>query len=334
MKIWMWPKTSELNKFNQLYSDSLEKEGVTVENFNKTKMFRMRKNDIFHFHWIYPLYQSDSKLLFILKSFVLLIYLRYIKLRGIKIVWTLHNIYPHKYKFKNMEQKIRKKILTLCDLVFVASRSIKMEAEKEYNIKPGKIKIIKHGHYKGVYPLKTINKDKYNIKNGEKVFLFIGTIMEYKGVQLLLDEFLSSNIYQDSRLIIAGKPDKQMDEVLKKYYSYNNIEFDLRFIPDEQVMGLIELADFVVLPYKQITTSGSAILAVSAKKPFIAPRNSFFEEYFNKDVCILYENQRLKTILELAYSKTFSEISFIENLKKLDWNRIAKQTIDYYKGIK
>lgn len=49
--------------------------------------------------------------------------------------------------------------------------------------------------------------------------------------------------------------------------SVANIHCILRRTEDDEVVKLLELSDVVLLPYRQITNSGSALLALSAKSP-------------------------------------------------------------------
>ncbi|WP_430494466.1 glycosyltransferase [Rossellomorea marisflavi] len=333
MKVWMWPKENSTNKYNELLSTSLEEEGIDVKEFNKSKAFKMKKNDIFHFHWIYPLYQANNRLIFIMKSIALVIYLYINKVRGVKLVWTLHNLYPHKYKFIKLEKLVRKIILLIVDEIFVASTSIKDKVIKEFSLNANKVSVVKHGHYLDAYPTNELKRDKYNISKEDYVFLFLGAIQEYKGTLKLLEEYVKTNIYSNSKLLIVGKPDQIMKEKLKKFQNDKNIILDLRFVPEEEINGIIGISNIVVLPYKQITTSGSAILALSNKKPFIAPKNAFFEEYFNDRTCILYSNDDLKEALEAAFKKEFYADDFDDVLETLNWDKIAKFIIKRYKKI-
>jgi glycosyltransferase involved in cell wall biosynthesis len=45
----------------------------------------------------------------------------------------------------------------------------------------------------------------------------------------------------------------------------------LEYIPDEEVAHLLDGVDVVVLPFRRVTTSGSAILALSHGRPLLVP---------------------------------------------------------------
>jgi beta-1,4-mannosyltransferase len=333
LNIWMWPKFNESNKYNELLSRSLEEQGLVVKEFNKFQIFKLKKNDIFHFHWISYAYQSDNIILFILKSVFLIMYLLLLKIKGVKIVWTLHNLYPHNIKFKIMERIVRSIIIRLVNRVIVASKSIKEAVKNEFKLTEKKISIVRHGNYLNAYPEKKIYKKDYGIQSDSFVFLFFGAIKKYKNVIYLIEEFLKSDVHKKSVLVIAGKPDSYMRKKLEFYKDSKNLKLDLRFIPEEELFGLIKMSDIVVLPYKEITTSGSAILALTAKTPFIAPKTAFFTEYFNEDVCFLYEDRQLRYVLSDAQNKKFCIDSFNSILNSLDRTKIAIKIKQIYLAI-
>lgn len=334
----MLPKVNKTNYYNRLFSESLEKKGVQVNAFKKDSIFKIKKNDIIHFHWPSYLYQHDNILLFLLKSFIFISALYFYSIRGVKIVWTIHNIYPHKIKYRRLEKKVRNLIAKKVDLIFVCAKSIKNEVVKEFDVNEGKVKVVYHGHYLDAYKRSNVDFRKhYQIPEGNFIFLFFGSINEYKGIPELIKSF---NRIKDKNvtLLIVGKPNEDMKYLLEKYKDNENIIFDFRFVPDDEVADLISIADFIVLPYREITTSGTAILALSFKKPVISPRTPFMKEFFDSKTGILYDNcdtDGLYNAMLTAISKKtqISDKAFEENLRKLDWDLISDEAIKYYKEI-
>ena len=49
------------------------------------------------------------------------------------------------------------------------------------------------------------------------------------------------------------------------------VRLDLRFLPDDVLPVVLAAADLIVLPYRRIQNSGSAILALSANRPVLVP---------------------------------------------------------------
>ncbi|MEC0016668.1 glycosyltransferase family 4 protein [Bacillus anthracis] len=335
MKVWMFPKTSETNQYNYLLSNSLEKKGVDVRNFRQRYIFKIKRGDVVHMHWIHSLYQSHNRLLFLIKSILLLLVIEVMKFRGIKFIWTIHNLYPHHYEYKSYEKWVRKRVINKCDKLITCANSIKDLVIQEFNINPEKISVIPHGDYVGVYKSKGLNfKEVYNIPENNFVYLFLGAIKRYKGVGELIEGFQQMNDSK-STLIIAGKADEETKTFLEGINNQNIIK-DIRFIPDNEVADLIKVADVFVLPYKNITTSGSAILALSFKKPVVSPVNPFMKEYFDENTAVLYEKDSglLKSLYDVK-QKTFSDEDFNEKLEKINWGIIGEETmLCYLRAVK
>ncbi|MCT1391447.1 glycosyltransferase [Peribacillus frigoritolerans] len=339
-KVWMSPKYSPTNKYNDLFSTCIENEGYVVDDFNKSDFFSLKSNDILHIHWFHPYYQSRIRLIFLIKSLIVIICLTYLRLKNVRVVWTFHNLYPHNYKFKHLEKWVRRKILRSCSVVTVAAESIKESLIKEFGIDEGKVHLVHHGHYKGKYPQQNIDyRKKYNISNDKFIYLFVGAIKPYKGVDLLVEEFLKLE-QENVHLIIAGKVYNGMEGIIEDLRGIQNITFDLRFIPDEEIVDLIESSDIVVLPYKNITTSGTAILACSLHKPIICPETPFMMEYFNEHIAYLYNNQSSTGFL-MTMKKAFRDKDnyinntsyFVEFTNKLEWDLIGKKMKSLYNNI-
>ncbi|MED4046586.1 glycosyltransferase family 4 protein [Priestia aryabhattai] len=341
MNVWMLPKHSETNKYNSLFSDSIEQTGVNVKNFRQRHIFRIKNNDILHFHWIHSLYQSNYKLFFIIKSIILIMILKIIKVRGGKIVWTVHNLYPHSFKFKKLEKWIRQKVMKECDFLVVAAHSLKLNTINEFQVQEEKIKVIPHGHYQNAY--KTLGTDirkKYNISKQNYVYLFLGAIKPYKGVDNLIESFLEM-AKKDQRidLIIAGNASQEFKKKIIKKSQHNRVHLDLRFVPDDEIADIISASDAVVLPYEEITTSGSAILALSFYKPIVAPKTPFLEEYFDHHNSVLYTKRGEQSLVAAMgevkeLSESISHENFKESLERLEWTQISENMVVEYNKIK
>src|SRR3546814_15020768 len=55
--------------------------------------------------------------------------------------------------------------------------------------------------------------------------------------------------------------------------SAGNIHLQLEYLSDAEIERITDEADAVVLPYRDIVNSGSALLALSRFRPVIAPRS-------------------------------------------------------------
>ena len=93
------------------------------------------------------------------------------------------------------------------------------------------------------------------------------------------------------RLLICGKPlPKKLGRELEARAAADpRIVLRLERIPEGDLSGILRAADAVVLPFRDILTSGSAILALSHGRPVIAPAMGCLPETLPADATILYE---------------------------------------------
>jgi glycosyltransferase involved in cell wall biosynthesis len=73
---------------------------------------------------------------------------------------------------------------------------------------------------------------------------------------------------------VAGPcPDRQLQARLQAlaHGAGHQVTLHLDRVPDSAVTGLLATADVVVLPFRRVTTSGSAILALCHGRPLIVP---------------------------------------------------------------
>lgn len=336
MRVWMYPKTSKTNKYNELLSNSIEKNGLKVENFKQRKLLSVKSGDIIHFHWPHSIYQSRFTTILIFKSLLLLLIIKVMRLKGVKFVWTIHNLYPHKYKYKKIEKLVRNLIIKNVNIILTCGESIKKEVMNEYRVSNEKIKVVLHGSYLGVYQNQNRDiKEKFMIPSDHFVYLFLGAIKPYKGIDDLIYSF-SSLKSNKSSLIIAGKPSEEFNFNKYKEIASDNIIFDLRFIPDEEIADYLTGSNAVVLPYKDITTSGSALLALSFNKYIVAPDTPFLREYFDENTSILYDRNDelgLTNSLKMVMQENINKSYFEKKLENISWSKIGKELTGIYKEL-
>ena len=75
-------------------------------------------------------------------------------------------------------------------------------------------------------------------------------------------------IFPTLKLLIAGSGNVHFD--LAKYKGLDYIEFRNRFIPDDELVALIQHSKFLVCPYTDATQSGVIMSAFAFAKPVVA----------------------------------------------------------------
>ena len=109
------------------------------------------------------------------------------------------------------------------------------------------------------------------------VFACLGLLRPYKGLEELLPAFQSLP-ERDLFLLLAGKPGSKsyLSALQALAAGDDRIRLEPRFLQPEEVQLYLNAADACVLPYRQITTSGAAVLAFSFGLPVIAPALGVF----------------------------------------------------------
>ena len=217
------------------------------------KKIKRLKPDIIHFIDNHPWYILYGKLL---KKLWYTIYV------------TQHDPILHSWDCKWIQWKIavltNRVLREVSDKLIVHGENLRNDLINEYKVKSEKIIVVPHGNY-NFFTRWSDGK----IKPIENVFLFFGRIVEYKGIDILLQslEFVRKEI-PAFKLIIAWSWDTNSYKSLLDKYSQNIILYNQN-IPDEEIYRYFEMAEFVVLPYKDATGSGVIPLAFAFSKAVI-----------------------------------------------------------------
>ncbi|MEO9146695.1 MAG: glycosyltransferase family 4 protein [Ginsengibacter sp.] len=179
------------------------------------------------------------------------------------------------------------------------------------------------------------NTNLHPVKNKEINILNFGRIVPSKGIHLLID---AVRLLQDKypiHLTVAGDGKPYFD-----FKGIKNYEFINRFIPNEEIVSLIEDCDIVVIPYTSASQSGIPMTVYAFNKPIIASNIAGLKEVIdNQKTGILVDNisaSSLAASIESLLSDTNLRNEMAENIKKkytageFSWPHIAKQTLSFY----
>lgn len=146
--------------------------------------------------------------------------------------------------------------------------------------------------------------------------LFFGRLSYYKGIDILLKAIpeVLKKIPQQ-KFIIAGKPDYdfKLDETLFQNVKAN-ISLVEKFLTTEELVHLIQAAQFVVCPYRDATQSGVVMTTFAVGKPVVATNVGSFSEYINDDVNGLLSDPTSESIAEkIIYALENKHFKTLEN---------------------
>ena len=243
------------------------------------------KKIVFHLHWtsfiLAPAKTTEAAEA--LKNDFLQKLFEFLLNSGI-LIWTVHNILPHDCHYQRQEIALRTAIAAMASKIHIHSEKSLVEIEEVFPIPREKVQIIHHGHYVGFYQ-NHVSRDtarkRFGFQPEDTVFLFMGQIRPYKGIDDLLSAFVEvQKEFPNAHLLIAGKPVHPIKKgaIAGKAKLFPNITVVEESLPDEELQWFFNAADAVVLPYRKILTSGSVLTALSFNRPAIAPNVGMIAE--------------------------------------------------------
>jgi len=297
----------------------------------------VRRGDVLHIHWPSFLYfdqQSHRRTWVGLLRFVLLV--RSLILRGARLVWTAHNLYPHDVGRASLAHRIARRFMAhYSECIFVHGPTAGAILAREFGIPQAKLRIIKHGHWIGYHQhtLSAVEARRHlDIDLERFVYAFVGACRPYKNLALLIETF--AKLDDNSVLVIAGhfqsSTYRAHIEALLQRLPADRWRFRPELIPDDEIQRYVLAGNVLVIPYTEILTSGSAMLGMSFGRPVIAPNAGGLRDMVNSQCGLLYDAgaaDPLFNALRNIRSMQFSESVIIECARTCDWLDAAKALV-------
>ena len=209
IKVLAFPafKNKKVNPYNYLLYNNMEKNNVVVEEFSFRKCF-MLNYDVIHIHWPEIYLSSNYFVKAFLGSLLLIASFFYAKLLGKKIIWTVHNLKPHKILYPRLNTIFWWSFYNVVDGVVSLSKSNELQLQHTTaQSERWKKKVVYHGLYTDIYE-NTVDKvtarSKLIINENANVYLFLGLIRPYKNIETLINIFNSDDMSINNILLIAG----------------------------------------------------------------------------------------------------------------------------------
>jgi len=257
---------------------------------------------------------------------------------GMAVVYTAHNVERHEDAHRILDGVADAVLYRLVDAVHVHDEESRRRILPRH---PRRVVVIPHGNYIGAYPdtcTQAEARRRLNISDTSLVYLALGQIRRYKGLDGLISAFRQL-AGDDLTLVIAGHPhDADYGASLEALAGADpRIRIDLHFVPDDQIQVYLRASDICVLPYRSATTSGAAILAFSFGRPVIAPDLGPFRSLITSGAGILYPPgaDGLREALAAArhYATEEARIAAFAVAQSLDWGAIARQHLAVYEQV-
>ncbi|MEZ4519009.1 MAG: glycosyltransferase [Chloroflexota bacterium] len=293
---------------------------------------------ILHLHWLYGIYMARYRTPLRLAAFLQRLSLA--RRLGYRIVWTAHNILPHRTELQPLHNAIRAYMMRSADAVIVHCRFGEEELRRRYE-RQGPMWVIPIGNMTGLFPI-TMNaaeaRAALGLRPEQFVYLFLGLLAPYKGLDLLLEAFSNIAGAEDALVIAGASLDSDVSvQVQSAAQADSRILAHLAHVPDEDMQRYLLTGDALVAPYRKVLTSGTAILGLSYGLPLITPRLGCLPETIPSDAGILYDpvsptGLQQAMIAIKAQDPTQMRASALAGAERLNWEAIGRQTVAVYRS--
>lgn len=332
----MAQRHSTNNPYTRLFGDALENKGCRVYDFRMRNLFKPRRGDIVHIHWLPDFYVSRNPVFLRFKSFLIFCYFFLFRILGIGTVWSVNNLFPHENLGEKKEKIARRIISKGFSRLFVFGPESKAMVSSLFCAAPGKVDIVPHGTYREAYSKEVLYdlSRKYGFDPDTPLFLYFGLMRPYKGVEQLVEAF--TKIDNANVLICGGGAGEYVDLLHEKIRlsGRNNIRIEHRYISDEEIYTIFSQVDGVILPFQAITMSGVLILALTFKRPVITVNRGEMAYYVKhgKNGLLMKNNspESITASVEdfLLNKEGMRGSDEVENM--IEWSSVADQTVRNY----
>ncbi len=340
LRVLAWPAfhTKAGNPYNwQLYTH-LQQQGVYVEEYSFVKLLSGTYH-IFHVHWPEWQISQQSFLISLLRFIRFMIMLELARAKGIRIVWTVHNVGLHENYHPKLGKYFYRTFVSRVDgYISLSQANVKSIVDRFPLLCNRPHVVTPHGDYRAVYPnevTKEAARSRLGISRHAGVALYFGSIRVYKNVTLLIGQFRRLE-NPDFLLLVVGAPATQKleEEIVEASGGDGRIRLTLEFVKNEDVQLYFNAADFVVLPFLDNWNSGSAILALSFNRPVLVPAVGSItelQELVGPEWVKTFQGTLSPEILNQGFLWT-AGIGKIQEapLEGLRWERIAEKTKEFF----
>ena len=256
------------------------------------------------------------------------------RLKGARIVWTAHNLLPHtRSNPPALDVLGRHLLITLADVVFVHGANAGSELVARFPAARDKLVLIPLGNWIGYYPethARDAARSELGIPQSSFAFLFVGLCAPYKNLDGSSLRFASSAVTLYSSLPAGSRIRLYEQEVLKLAQGDQRIRIYPGFIPDAEVSTYLVAADAVVVPYREILTSGTAMLALSFGRPVLSVSRGFLKDVVTPDVGWLFSSSEpdgLRRGLEEMPLRRYDEQTILEHARHYTYEDAAQRFV-------
>jgi beta-1,4-mannosyltransferase len=343
MRILAWPgfEVGEKNPYTSLLCQHIPSNQVHIDDCTLWRTL-LGQYDILHVHWPEVYVADRNPFIAVIGSLGLLFIVCWCRMRGAKVIWTVHNLEAHHRTRPRMEKRLMRLFTRVLSGYIALTDHGRREVRRRFpslESIPGFV--IPHGHYRGAYPSsigRAEARRRLEIPEAAKMVLFFGTIQSYKNVPALVRAFRELKVPNIVLHVVGSCRSRREQDLLKREAGQDSrIRLDFGFVPRAEVSCFFEASDLVVLPFAEILNSGTALLALSFNRPILVPEKGAMSELqfcAGTDWVQTYDGSLTRDKLARALDWASKPIRpKVAPLDSLDWDYLGQKTAEAYRAI-
>jgi beta-1,4-mannosyltransferase len=349
LRVLAWPAFKNRGPYNVLLYRSMQALGATVEEFSAWRILSKRY-DVVHLHWPEYCVNGRGAMASLFWSCSLFAVMCWVRLRGGKVIWTVHNLQSHLQQHPGIERYFWKIFTALLNAYIGLTETGAEEARRRYPALCSKRGfIIPHGNIRDAYLGTEISREDARLRLGiaesAKVIGFFGSVERYKGITELVEAFSALDDHS-AVLYVAGKcymTPQERAHIEHMAAGDSRIRLRLEYIPDADAVSYIRASDLVVLPFREILNSGSAVLALSLDRPVLVPARGAMPElqqFAGAEWVRLYSGKLTSRTLQQHLNAAIEGVATRGRCRALesgwaglDWKDLAQLTVNAYRTL-
>lgn len=255
------PPRPTTNPYIVMLREQLRAAGVEVVDFGwRAALFG--RYDVVHLHWPETLPEGRNRWRALVRETLTCALIVRIAVMRVPVVRTVHNVH--------LPDGLSRRVVAMLRALD-ALTTLRIRLNPSTQTPPGAaVETILLGHFRdwfAGYPRREIVPGRIG---------YFGLVRRYKGVETLIDAFRAAKRRRDGlSLAIAGKPstERLAASLTERAGGDPDIELDLRFISDAELVALATSCELLVMPYRFMHNSSGALTALSLDRPVLVPDN-------------------------------------------------------------
>lgn len=246
------------------------------------------------------------------------------KLFNRKAVSTVHDGIPHTGDGNWWEKWINYATLKSSSQLIFLTEHVKNYLVSKVGLK-SECTVIPHG-------LLEVNGAEVHDRefHSEVRVLFLGRVCHYKGVDLLLNAIPLMNQDRLGKVVIAGEVSESQKHLKETLL---NVEWLDKWLSEEEMARELNLADILILPYREATQSGVITIGLQLELPIISTNLGGLIEQCEHDECVFVAAvpeaiaNAFNELIEDEEKVKLLRIKMKEKKKDLTWDSISQKIV-------